>query len=161
MLPLDILVVAPHPDDAEISVGGTIAVSLQQNLRVGVVELTSGEPTPHGSLETRRRETATVNTRFWGSAGEEVWIFRTGACRRILRRGGSWRRFFERSDRRSSWHHTGRMHIPIMLLQAVSVMTLASGPNSVAPIWLATHSGHHSCCIISAFICGFIQHRRL
>ena len=57
MLPLDILVVAPHPDDAEISVGGTIAVSLQQNLRVGVVELTSGEPTPHGSIETRRRET--------------------------------------------------------------------------------------------------------
>ncbi|HQZ67991.1 MAG TPA: bacillithiol biosynthesis deacetylase BshB1 [Planctomycetaceae bacterium] len=57
MLPLDILVVAPHPDDAEISVGGTIAVSLQQNLRVGVLELTSGEPTPHGSIETRRRET--------------------------------------------------------------------------------------------------------
>ncbi|MCX7388028.1 MAG: bacillithiol biosynthesis deacetylase BshB1 [Planctomycetota bacterium] len=57
MLPLDILVVAPHPDDAEISLGGTIAVSLQQNLRVGVVELTSGEPTPHGSIETRRRET--------------------------------------------------------------------------------------------------------
>ena len=57
MLPLDILVVAPHPDDAEISVGGTMAVSLQQNLRVGVVELTSGEPTPHGSIETRRRET--------------------------------------------------------------------------------------------------------
>ena len=57
MLPLDILVVAPHPDDAEISVGGTIAVSLRQNLRVGVVELTSGEPTPQGSLETRARET--------------------------------------------------------------------------------------------------------
>ena len=57
MQPLDILVVAPHPDDAEISVGGIIAVSLRQNLRVGVVELTSGEPTPHGSLEIRRRET--------------------------------------------------------------------------------------------------------
>lgn len=57
MPPLDILVVAPHPDDAEISVGGTIAVSLQQNLRVGVLELTSGEPTPHGSVETRRLET--------------------------------------------------------------------------------------------------------
>ena len=57
MQPLDILVIAPHPDDAEISVGGTIAVSLQQNLRVGVVEMTSGEPTPHGSIEIRRRET--------------------------------------------------------------------------------------------------------
>lgn len=58
MSPLDVLVVAPHPDDAEISVGGLIAASRQQGLRVGVVDLTSGEPTPHGSLEIRRQETA-------------------------------------------------------------------------------------------------------
>lgn len=57
MQPLDILVIAPHPDDAEISVGGTIAASLQQKLRVGVLELTTGEPTPHGSIVIRRRET--------------------------------------------------------------------------------------------------------
>ena len=57
MQPLDILVVAPHPDDAEISAGGTIAASRRQNLRVGVVDLTSGEPTPHGSIEIRRQET--------------------------------------------------------------------------------------------------------
>ena len=54
---LDILVVAPHPDDAEISVGGIIAASRQQQLRVGVVELTSGEPTPHGTEEIRQSET--------------------------------------------------------------------------------------------------------
>ncbi len=58
MEPLDLLVVAPHPDDAEISVGGTIAVSRSQGLRVGVVELTNGEPTPHGTPELRRAETA-------------------------------------------------------------------------------------------------------
>lgn len=56
--PLDLLVVAPHPDDAEISVGGTILVSRRQGLRVGVLELTSGEPTPFGSLEIRAAETA-------------------------------------------------------------------------------------------------------
>jgi bacillithiol biosynthesis deacetylase BshB1 len=56
--PLDLLVVAPHPDDAEISVGGTILRSKQSGLRVGVVELTNGEPTPHGSPEIRARETA-------------------------------------------------------------------------------------------------------
>lgn len=56
--PLDVLVVAPHPDDAEISVGGTILRSKGQGLRVGVIELTSGEPTPHGSPEIRSRETA-------------------------------------------------------------------------------------------------------
>ena len=55
---LDILVVAPHPDDAEIGVGGTMLRSKSQGLSVGVIDLTSGEPTPHGSLETRARETA-------------------------------------------------------------------------------------------------------
>lgn len=57
MDPLDVLVVAPHPDDAEISVGGTVAAAVRQKLRVGILELTSGEPTPHGSLELRREET--------------------------------------------------------------------------------------------------------
>jgi bacillithiol biosynthesis deacetylase BshB1 len=56
--PLDLLVVAPHPDDAEIGTGGTILRSRQQGLRVGVVELTSGEPTPHGAPAIRERETA-------------------------------------------------------------------------------------------------------
>ena len=53
---LDVLVVAAHPDDAEISVGGTIITSLGAGLRVGILDLTSGEPTPRGSLETRQRE---------------------------------------------------------------------------------------------------------
>ncbi|MCA9113687.1 MAG: bacillithiol biosynthesis deacetylase BshB1 [Planctomycetaceae bacterium] len=56
--PLDVLVVAPHPDDAEISVGGIILTARRQGLRVGVIELTNGEPTPHGSPEIRREETA-------------------------------------------------------------------------------------------------------
>lgn len=55
---LDLLVVAPHPDDAEISVGGIIAASRTQGMRVGVIELTSGEPTPHGSPAIRTAETA-------------------------------------------------------------------------------------------------------
>src|SRR5579872_2878506 len=55
---VDLLVVAPHPDDAEIGVGGTILRSRAQGLSVGVIDLTTGEPTPHGSLEIRARETA-------------------------------------------------------------------------------------------------------
>lgn len=55
---LDVLVVAPHPDDAEISTGGMLLVSKRAGLKVGVVELTNGEPTPYGSPEIRRRETA-------------------------------------------------------------------------------------------------------
>jgi bacillithiol biosynthesis deacetylase BshB1 len=54
---LDCLVVAPHPDDAELGAGGAILLMKAQGLRVGVLDLTNGEPTPHGSLEIRRRET--------------------------------------------------------------------------------------------------------
>jgi bacillithiol biosynthesis deacetylase BshB1 len=56
--PLDVLVVAPHPDDAEIGVGGTLLACREQGLRVGVIDLTTGEPTPRGSLERRAAETA-------------------------------------------------------------------------------------------------------
>ncbi len=55
--PLDLLVIAPHPDDAEISVGGTILACRQLGMRVGVLELTSGEPTPHGTIPRRQAET--------------------------------------------------------------------------------------------------------
>src|SRR5882762_4204635 len=49
MDPLDCLVIAPHPDDAELGMGGTIALLLSQGARVGILDLTDGEPTPHGS----------------------------------------------------------------------------------------------------------------
>jgi bacillithiol biosynthesis deacetylase BshB1 len=55
---LDILVVAPHPDDAELGMAGTIMRAKEEGLRVGILDLTSGEPTPHGSPEIRARETA-------------------------------------------------------------------------------------------------------
>ncbi len=55
---LDILVIAPHPDDAELGMGGAILKLKAEGLRVGVLDLTSGEPTPHGSAEIRQRETA-------------------------------------------------------------------------------------------------------
>src|SRR3954468_16736722 len=58
---LDALVVAPHPDDAELGMGGTIIRLLQQGWRVGILDLTSGEPTPLGSPERRARETAAAN----------------------------------------------------------------------------------------------------
>ena len=54
---LDALVIAPHPDDAELGMGGGILKMLAEGLKVGVLDLTSGEPTPHGSLEIRAAET--------------------------------------------------------------------------------------------------------
>lgn len=55
--PLDVLVIAPHPDDAELGLGGSILQYRQDGLRVGVLDLTDGEPTPHGSRELRAAET--------------------------------------------------------------------------------------------------------
>ena len=58
---LDILVVAPHPDDAELGMAGAILRFKAESLRVGVLDLTTGEPTPHGTLELRQAETAAAS----------------------------------------------------------------------------------------------------
>lgn len=55
---LDVLAIAPHPDDAELGMGGAILKLKAEGLRVGVLDLTSGEPTPHGTPEIRAAETA-------------------------------------------------------------------------------------------------------
>lgn len=47
--PLDVIAVGAHPDDVEIAVGGTLALLVRQGYRVGIVDLTDGEPTPLSS----------------------------------------------------------------------------------------------------------------
>jgi N-acetylglucosamine malate deacetylase 1 len=44
--PLDVIAVGAHPDDVEIACGGTLAQLVRQGYRVGIVDLTDGEPTP-------------------------------------------------------------------------------------------------------------------
>lgn len=58
---LDVLVVAPHPDDAELGMGGAILKMLAAGKSVGILDLTSGEPTPHGTPEIRADETAAAS----------------------------------------------------------------------------------------------------
>lgn len=53
---LDIVFTAPHPDDLEISCGGTIAKLVKLGYRVGMIHMTNGEPTPLGDPETRLKE---------------------------------------------------------------------------------------------------------
>lgn len=52
-----VLIFSPHPDDAEISMGGTICHLLDKGWDVVVADLTNGEPTPMGSEEIRAAET--------------------------------------------------------------------------------------------------------
>ena len=55
---LDALIIAAHPDDAEISVGGTILRLVDAGRRVGILDLTRGEMGTRGSRADRDAETA-------------------------------------------------------------------------------------------------------
>ena len=55
---LDVLVVAAHPDDAEIGCGGIIAKLSNEGKKVGVIDLTDGEPTPHTTNRKERLDEA-------------------------------------------------------------------------------------------------------
>jgi LmbE family N-acetylglucosaminyl deacetylase len=53
---LDIVFTAPHPDDLEIGMGGAIAKMVKLGYAVGMIHMTTGEPTPRGTPETRKKE---------------------------------------------------------------------------------------------------------
>lgn len=55
---MNVVVVGPHPDDQELAMGGTIALLARQGHTVTLVDMTNGEPTPHGSPEIRAKEAA-------------------------------------------------------------------------------------------------------
>ncbi|MFQ6044915.1 MAG: bacillithiol biosynthesis deacetylase BshB1 [Gemmatimonadales bacterium] len=54
----DLLAVAPHPDDAELTCGGTLIKAAQQGHRTAIVDLTGGETATRGSPELRAKEAA-------------------------------------------------------------------------------------------------------
>ena len=53
---ITMLAVSPHPDDVEAGMGGSIIKFLKLGHEVHIVDLTSGEPTPHGTSELRCEE---------------------------------------------------------------------------------------------------------
>jgi N-acetylglucosamine malate deacetylase 1 len=55
---LDILVLAAHPDDAELGAGGTIARHTAAGKKVGIVDFTRGELGTRGTPESRKQEAA-------------------------------------------------------------------------------------------------------
>lgn len=74
---LDILVLSAHPDDAEISCGGTIAKHVSLGHKVGIVDLTRGELGTRGTPETRAQEAA-EGARILGVEIRENLGFRDG-----------------------------------------------------------------------------------
>ena len=55
------MIIAAHPDDAEMGMGGTIVKMIESGWEVVIVDLTDGEPTPFGTKEIRQKETETAN----------------------------------------------------------------------------------------------------
>ncbi len=58
MTELDVLLIAAHPDDAEISAGGTILRLVDAGARVGILDITRGEMGTRGTPEDRAAEAA-------------------------------------------------------------------------------------------------------
>jgi bacillithiol biosynthesis deacetylase BshB1 len=76
---LDVIAVGAHPDDVEIGVGGTVAALVRRGYRVGIVDLTDGEPTPE-------------------SPGPHVRLAEAAAAAKIL--GASYRKTLDLPNRR-------------------------------------------------------------
>lgn len=57
---LDLLAFGAHPDDVEMSAGGTIAQCVHQGKKVGIIDLTRGELGTRGTPEQRQQEAQTA-----------------------------------------------------------------------------------------------------
>ena len=55
---VDLLVIGPHPDDAELMAGGTLALAVDQGHRTGILDLSRGELGSRGTPEIRAEEAA-------------------------------------------------------------------------------------------------------
>lgn len=65
---LDVIAVGAHPDDVEIACGGTLAKLVRQGYRVGIIDLTDGEPTPASTGPEQRLDEARRAAEVLGAA---------------------------------------------------------------------------------------------
>jgi bacillithiol biosynthesis deacetylase BshB1 len=55
---LDLLAIAAHPDDVELTCGGTLIKMAKRGYKTGILDLTAGEMGTRGTPETRAKEAA-------------------------------------------------------------------------------------------------------
>src|SRR5213080_825309 len=55
---LDLLAIAAHPDDVELTCGGTLLKMAQRGYKTGILDLTEGEMGTRGTPENRAKEAA-------------------------------------------------------------------------------------------------------
>lgn len=71
---LDLLVLAVHPDDAELGCSGTIIKHIAQGKKVGIVDFTKGELGTRGTIETRAEESKNASAIMGIHARENIGI---------------------------------------------------------------------------------------
>jgi len=74
---VDLIFFGAHPDDVELSAGGTVAKCVKDGLRVGIVDLTRGEMGTRGTPQTRKRE-AQAAARVLGATFRQQLDFQDG-----------------------------------------------------------------------------------
>jgi bacillithiol biosynthesis deacetylase BshB1 len=61
-MPVDLLAIAAHRDDVELTCAGTLIRAADQGYRTGILDLTAGESGTRGSADLRAREAAQAAT---------------------------------------------------------------------------------------------------
>ncbi|MGH7540771.1 MAG: bacillithiol biosynthesis deacetylase BshB1, partial [Gemmatimonadota bacterium] len=84
-----LLAIAAHPDDAELTCGGTLARAAEQGYRTGILDLTRGETATRGTPETRAGEAAraaeALGLAWRGNAGlPDAHLANTDESRRLV-----------------------------------------------------------------------------
>ena len=59
---IDLLAFGAHPDDVELTCGGTVCKAVRQGYRTAIVDLTGGESGTHGTKDLRANEAARAAT---------------------------------------------------------------------------------------------------
>jgi bacillithiol biosynthesis deacetylase BshB1 len=111
---LDLLAVAAHPDDVELTCGGTLIKMAERGYRTGILDLTAGEMGTRGTPEMRAKE----------------------AARAAKLLGVKWRGTLEvpDSDVQASRQHKMRLAAVIRELRPKTV---------ILPYWEARHPDHY------------------
>ena len=128
---LDVLAIAAHPDDVELTCGGTLLKMAQLGYKTGILDLTAGEMGTRGTPETRAKEAA--------------------KAAKILR--ASWRDTLgvPDSDVQASRPHKLRLAAVIRELRPQTV---------ILPYWEARHPDHYNSSTLAyegCFLAGLKQ----
>ncbi|AFV76262.1 bacillithiol biosynthesis deacetylase BshB1 [Thermus oshimai] len=148
---LDLLVIAPHPDDGELGCGGTLARAKAEGLSTGILDLTRGEMGTKGTPEERAKEVEAASRilglDFRGNLGLPDGGLRDGPEERLAL-AGALRRLRPRivfapleADRHPDHTAASRLSVAAVHLSALPKAPLEGAPHRVERLFF--YPGNH------------------